>query len=247
MDNGNSLEIILKDGEMHERDDKVQGNYQVRTFRNFVLHIRNLGNNIDFIDTGYRSDREMTGKGLIASIRDKQKELATKTKQVADFERRINVVKLSTDSPGNHTEFKRLSQMQLVEKDRMTELHEDINSMLVEYNKKYAIAFAIVIFVLIGIPLGLMTRSSGIGMAFSVSSLIFLVYYIALNGGEQLADKGYMSPFLAMWVSNFVFLIIAILLIIGSINEKRLFNFKAIIWKVTHRKDKKPVPDEIVH
>ena len=173
MDNGNSLEIILKDGEMHERDDREQGKYQVRTFRNFVLHIRNLGNNIDFIDTGYRSDREMTGKELIASIKDRKKELAIKTNQVADFDRRININNLNPDSPERRKEYKRLSMMRLMEKDRMTELHEDMDSMLVEYNKKYAIAFAIVIFVLIGIPLGLMTRSSGIGMAFSVSSVIF--------------------------------------------------------------------------
>ncbi len=248
MDNGNSLQIILKDGEMHERDDKEQGRYQVRTFRNFILHIRNLGNNIDFIDTGYRSDREMNATELIAGIKDKKKELAQKNQQVADFERRLNITKVNPDSPQTRQETKRLSTMKLMEKDRITELKEDINSMLVEYNKKYALAFAVVIFVLIGIPLGLMTRSSGIGMAFSVSSLIFLIYYVALTGGEQLADKGYMSPFLSMWISNFIFLILAILLIIGSIYEKQLINLKALTWKVTHFRDKKAVlPDEIVH
>jgi len=248
MDNGNSLEIILKDGEMHERDDKAQGQYQVRTFRTFVLHIRNLGSNIDFIDTGYRSDREMTAKDLITGIKDKKKELALKTVQVAEFDRRLNINKLNPDTPDTRKEAKRLGMMKLMETDRMTELREDTNSMLVEYNKKYAIAFAILIFVLIGIPLGLMTRSSGIGMAFSVSSLIFLIYYIALTGGESLADKGYMSPFLSMWISNFIFLVVAALLIIGSIYEKQLINLPALAWKLTHKRDKKAtLPDELVH
>jgi lipopolysaccharide export system permease protein len=248
MDNGNSLEILLKDGEMHERDDKEQGQYQVRAFRNFVLHIRNLGNNIDFIDTGYRSDREMTAKELITGIKDKKKELALKNKQVAEFDRRLNISKLNPDTPEQRLETKRLSMMRLMETDRMTELREDTNSMLVEYHKKYALAFAIVIFVLIGIPLGLMTRSSGIGMAFSVSSLIFLIYYIALTGGESLADKGLVSPFLSMWISNFIFLIIAALLIIGSIYEKQLINLPALIWRLTHKRDKQAVlPDELVH
>lgn len=248
MDNGASLEIILKDGEMHERDEREQGKYQVRTFRNFVLHIRNLGSNIDFVDTGYRSDREMTARELASSLKDKKNELVIKTKAVADLERRLNINKLNPDSPETRKETKRLSQMKLVESDRVTELAEDINSLLVEYNKKYALAFAIVIFVLIGIPLGLMTRSSGIGMAFSVSSLIFLIYYVALTGGEELADKGYMSPFLAMWISNFIFLIAAILLIIGSIYEKQLINLRALTWKLTHLRDKKSsIPDEIVH
>lgn len=138
--------------------------------------------------------------------------------------------------------------MRKQEQDRLDELLETRDALKVEYHKKFALAFAIIIFVLIGIPLGLMTRSSGIGMAFSVSSFIFLVYYIALNGGEQLADKGYMSPFLSMWVSNFVFLILAVLLIIGSIYEKKLIDLHTLSWKLSHKRAKKsPLPDEVLH
>jgi len=77
---------------------------------------------------------------------------------------------------------------------------------------------------MIGVPLGLMTRTSGIGMAFSVSSIIFLIYYVALNMGEQLADRGHINPFISMWLSNFVFFIIACFLIWGSIKEKKLLD-----------------------
>ena len=117
-----------------------------------------------------------------------------------------------------------------------------------EYHKKFSLSFAIIIFILIGIPLGLMTRTSGIGMSFSVSSLIFLVYYITLNAGEQFADKGLMPPFLSMWLANIIFLILAILLIIGSIKEKRLLDMPTLMWKIKHYRNRKaPVPDEIVH
>jgi len=93
-----------------------------------------------------------------------------------------------------------------------------------------------------------MTRTSGIGMAFSVSSVIFLVYYIALNGGEQMADKGLMPPFMSMWISNIVFFILAILLINASIREKRLLDMPTLMWKIKHlRHRKNPPPDEIVH
>jgi len=248
MDNGNSLEVILYNGEMHERDEKEQGKYQVRTFKNFVLYIRDLENRIDFIDTGYRSDREMTVQELKADMADKTKEIALKNKQIGEFDRRLNLVKYNPRDYDYLEETKRLNMMKAVERDRLAELKEAVRSLKVEYHKKFALAFAIIIFVLIGIPLGLMTRSSGIGMAFSVSSLIFLIYYVALTGGEQLADKGYMSPFLSMWISNFVFVIIAVLLIIGSIYEKRLIDLHVLSWRLTHKRAKKtPLPDDVIY
>jgi lipopolysaccharide export system permease protein len=248
LDNGNSLQIVLRDGEMHERDEKEQGKYQVRTFRNFTLHIRNLGNQIDFTETGYRSDREMSAEELTSGIKDKTAEITSKQKLISDFQRRLNVLKLEADTNDVRRETRRLSVMMRMEQDRVSELQDTRRSLQVEYHKKFALAFAIIIFVLIGIPLGLMTRSSGIGMAFSVSSLIFLIYYIALNGGEQLADKGYVTPWISMWISNVVFLIIAILLIIGSIYEKQIINLQALTWRLTHKKAKTaPLPDEVRH
>jgi lipopolysaccharide export system permease protein len=248
MDNGNSLEVILYDGEMHDKDEKQQGGYQVRTFKKFVLHIRNLGNRMDVVETGYRSDREMTAHELLADIKDKSKEMDIKNKQISDLNRRLNLVKSNPTMYDLHSETKRLNMMMLMEKDRLSELKEMVNSLKVEYHKKYALAFAIFIFVLIGIPLGLMTRSSGIGMAFSVSSFIFLIYYVALNAGEQLADKGMMSPFLSMWISNFIFLVLAVLLIIGSIYEKRIIDLHLLSWRIANKQVKKTaIPDEIVH
>ncbi|MFO7660427.1 MAG: LptF/LptG family permease, partial [Candidatus Cloacimonadaceae bacterium] len=248
LDNGNTLQVILNDGEMHEKDDQDQTLYQVRAFKYFELYIRDMGNRIDFVDTGYRSDREMTAKELLADIRNNNTEIAQKQKIISDFDRRLNVLNLNTATPNLPEETNRLNQMRKLEADRLAELKETVNALLVEYHKKYALAFAILIFVLIGIPLGLMTRSSGIGMAFSVSSIIFLIYYVALNGGEHLADKGYMSPFLSMWISNFIFLIIAVLLIIGSLYEKRLIDLHTLAWRLTHKRAKKaPIPDEVIY
>ena len=42
---------------------------------------------------------------------------------------------------------------------------------------------------------------------------IFALYYIGLVGGEALADRLIMGPFLAMWLTNLLFLGIAALLL----------------------------------
>ncbi len=248
MDNGNSLQITLNNGEMHERNEKEPGKYQVRTFEHYVINIRNVGSRMDFMETGYRSDREMTHGQLVSEMKEKKNQINEKQKEIDDLEKRLQLLKFSPRSMENIQETRRLSIMQRLNQDRHTELSETYRSLQVEYHKKYALSFAIIIFVMIGIPLGLMTRSSGIGMAFSVSSVIFLIYYISLTGGEQLADKGYMSPFVAMWLSNLVFFVISIVLIIASIYEKQILDLHKLSWRLSHLKVKKSkIPDEVIH
>jgi len=239
MDNGNSLQINLFDGEMHERNEKEPGKYQVRKFQSYVINIRDLGNNMEYLESGYRSDREMNFHQLVEGIKDKQQELALKQAEVSDISKRYELSRFSPRTMESERDQRRMGIMKRMHEDRIKELVETLKSLQVEYHKKFALSFAVVIFVLIGIPLGLMTRSSGIGMAFSVSSLIFLIYYISLTGGEQLADKGIMSPFLSMWLSNIVFLLLAFFLIIASIYEKQLIDLNRMSQRIGNLKFKK--------
>ena len=56
----------------------------------------------------------------------------------------------------------------------------------------------------IGAPLGIRTRRGGFAnMAIAVA--FFMIYYVFLIGGEQLADRGFLSPALAMWLPNLLF------------------------------------------
>ena len=116
--------------------------------------------------------------------------------------------------------------------DKIRNYQKNIRMYQVEIHKKYAIAFACLIFVLIGAPIGMMTRTSGVGMAFSVSSIVFLIYYGTLTGGEELADKGVVSPFLAMWISNILFGIIGIYLVIISVKEMKFIDIERFKLKI---------------
>ena len=247
-DNGNSLQIVLHDGEMHERNEKESGKYQLRTFNSFTVNIRNLAVNMDYTQGSFRSDREMTYNQLVSSIQDKKQEMDGKAREISSLQDRLDKLSSSAPSYENKVEKRRLGMMLKMATDRQSELYENLRALQVEYHKKFALSAAIIIFVLIGIPLGLMTRTSGIGMAFSVSSVIFLIYYIALTGGEQLADRGLMSPFVSMWISNIVFLILALVLIYLSIHEKQLINLHLLRWRLSHLKLRKgSAPDELIH
>ena len=74
-----------------------------------------------------------------------------------------------------------------------------IDQYRVEIEKKFAIAVACTVFVLLGAPIALRFPRGGVGLTIGVSLGVFALYYIGLLGGEALADRAILSPTLAMW------------------------------------------------
>jgi lipopolysaccharide export system permease protein len=83
----------------------------------------------------------------------------------------------------------------------------------VEIHKKYSIAFACIVFVLIGAPVAVRFPRGGVGMVITVSVVIFALFWVSLIGGETLADNGHVSPALAMWLPNLLLLPLGVLLV----------------------------------
>lgn len=88
-----------------------------------------------------------------------------------------------------------------------------INRYLVEYHKKWAISFAAIVFVLVGAPLGIKLTHGGLGVSGPLAVLFFLAYWTFLIGGEDIADRGILPPWLAMWAANILLFVMGLLLI----------------------------------
>ena len=82
----------------------------------------------------------------------------------------------------------------------------------VEIEKKFAIAAACVIFVLLGAPVALRFPRGGVGLTIGVSLGVFGLYYTGLTVGETLARGNLIRPFWAMWSANFLLLVIGLAL-----------------------------------
>ena len=82
-------------------------------------------------------------------------------------------------------------------------LERRAGELSVEIHKKFSLPAACVVFVLIGAPLGMRVRRAGPAVAF-VSVAFFLFYYLCLVGGEELANRLLLPPWLAMWLPNIV-------------------------------------------
>ncbi len=226
---GNTLKAELYYGQMHERDPVNPKKYKISNFRKFTLNLPDLGYKINERGTDYRGDRELSSKAMQKIVDEKGNNIILVEKEISKIQSTIE--KLRPDSVSSHIakkELKKNYNKLNIKKDKIKNLKLDINKYQVEIHKKYAIAFACLIFVLIGAPIGMMTKTSGVGMAFSVSAVVFLIYYGSLTLGEELADKGVVSPFLSMWISNIIFGIIGVYLVIISVKEMKFIDLNKL-------------------
>lgn len=87
-----------------------------------------------------------------------------------------------------------------------------IAEFTVEVHKKVSIPFACIIFVLIGAPLGMLTKKGNFGMAAIISAVVLTIYFVAVIQGEKLADRLIISPIMGMWGINILYGVIGIYL-----------------------------------
>ena len=87
------------------------------------------------------------------------------------------------------------------------------NKFKVEIHKKFTLALACILFTMVGAPLGILVRNGGMTIASGLSIAFFLVYYILLIWGEQLADRSLLNPGLGSWLPNIVLFISGIIVL----------------------------------
>ena len=101
-----------------------------------------------------------------------------------------------------------------------------ISKYEVEFYKKYSIPFASMVFVLIGASLGIITRRKGFAMNIALSLGFFVFYWAFLIAGEQLADRGTISPFMSMWLPNIILGILGLYLIYINSKDRKKIRFE---------------------
>ena len=229
-DGGNSMKATLYNGQMQERDDKNKDIFNIRTFKKLVMNMPDLGYRMKDVESDYRGDRELNVeamKDIITGHKGKILEVNTDIDSISTIISELeNQEKLNEK---DNQQLNRLQNSRRIKNEKLGNYEKKIRIYEVEIHKKYALAFACLIFVLIGAPVGMMTKSNGVGMAFTVSSFVFMIYYGALTGGEELADKGIVSPWLSMWISNIILGLVGIYLIIISVREMKIYDLN-VVW-----------------
>jgi lipopolysaccharide export system permease protein len=127
---------------------------------------------------------------------------------ISNFEQKEYITSLNN----NARQFK--NEFTLIENYQKTN-----NKFRVEIHKKFTLAIACILFTLVGAPLGMLVRNGGMTIASGLSIAFFLIYYILLIWGEQLADRNLINPGLGSWLPNIV-LFISGMIILKQSNKR---------------------------
>ena len=122
--------------------------------------------------------------------------------------------------------------------DFIDSMERDMDSYMIEFNRKFALTVAIIILFFIGAPLGAIVRRGGFGAPVVIAALLFMVYFVLITIGESLATSGSLSPFTGMWFSSFVLAPIAMYLMYAAANDRPVIS-KEFIYRINPFKRKK--------
>ncbi len=228
------LHLRLQDGHAYEIDRTSPGTLQRTEFDDRLSVLKDVGNLLEAAEGNRRSEREMSVAQLRQAAAEAKSELATVRAQAsaesrraveqalgvgpaADSLRALAVARARDGEPLRprwHDDLTiRANTDAVAQAARVDFLAGRANIYGVEIHKKLVLATGCIVFVLIGVPLGVRFPLGGVGMVILVSTVVFGTYSIALEIGEDLADRGRLSPFWAMWTTSILFFLLGVAMV----------------------------------
>ncbi len=109
----------------------------------------------------------------------------------------------------------------------------------IEFHRKFALTYTIIVLFFIGAPLGAIIKKGGFGAPVVISALIFMVYFVVISIGENLAKEHIVSPFFGMWLAGIIFTPIAFIITKAAANDSQIFNkevWNKLLLKIRFKK-----------
>jgi len=208
--------LLNRTSEANRTDREMKVPAMIEKIQQNKLSIEQIKNRITTVkqDIGINSDNEMTLRNIIDEIENlknndmpKNEEAREYNKDIprAEYEQNEKIRSLNNNARQFQNEFTLIENYE-----------KNNNKYLVEIHKKFTLAVACVLFTLVGAPLGILVRKGGITIASALSITFFLIYYILLIWGEQLADRALLDPAIGSWMPNIVLFIVGLIILFLS-------------------------------
>ncbi len=255
--------LTLYNGEIHELDRQDYGNFRRIQFKKHRITIPADDLLLKRRDKSNRTDREMTVPMMLEK-QDTYRERIDKVEErlAKAFQRTLGdsiyppnlkiaqaILAVAQDSVKVDTTLsdaeRRVKNRRIRNLDRQVKNEYNLiesyqkryNKYGVEIHKKFSLPVACILFILLGSPLGVLAKKGGFVVGVSLSFGFFLIYYIMLIGGEEIADRNILEPWVAMWLPNLILLVVALYLTLHTVRERAPFQMFAKI-KLSFRKKK---------
>jgi len=106
-------------------------------------------------------------------------------------------------------------------------LHNDVKFIKryeVNWNKKFTLSVACLVFFLIGAPMGAIIRKGGLGTPAVISILFFVIWYVISLSGEKLVEEDLVSTTAGVWASTYILLPIGLFLTYKASTDSVIMN-----------------------
>ncbi len=240
------LIMDLQNGEIHELDLQKVSSYRRLKFQShrIAMSVEGFGFERSAEGAFSRSDRELSAqvmRAIVDSLQISKAEVESHILKIVaeDMKNVLGDTSISDSLRSNREATKQVAGTAITharsvnsaienEMLRRDFIKKQMDQYEVEIQKKYSIPTACLVFVCIGIPLGIMSRRGGFGIAATLSLGFFLLYWAFLIGGEKLADRDIASPFLGMWSANILIGLMGIYLIVRTGRETIVINWQSM-------------------
>jgi lipopolysaccharide export system permease protein len=113
-------------------------------------------------------------------------------------------------------------------------LNRNTNQYWIEFHRKFALTYAIIVLFFVGAPLGAIVRKGGFGAPVVIAALLFMLYFVLITLGESLVTSEAVSPFWGMWFASIILTPIAFFLMYAAANDSPVFHRET--WKSLFKK-----------
>ena len=164
--------------------------------------------NADETEDDYLEKKKAKENELITlreNIESNEKELRIKKSRVLEIDDEIENLKKSSEKLINYLKFE--------------SMQNSANGFLLLIHKRLSSSFLCITFALIGIPLGILTKSGNILIGFGVSFLLVILIYYPLSVVGLMFAEDLLPIIPSVWAGNIVIAILGIVLFIKSLSR----------------------------
>ena len=188
--------LLNRTSEANRTDREMKVPQMIREIQKNKVFIEAINNRISDIKSNL--DIKVNSNDLNSIVSEIEKLKLIKSKEISkNFQESIEGMQINEEIISlNNTSRQLQNEFVLIDNYKKTN-----NKFRVEIHKKFTLAIACILFTLVGAPLGILVKRGGITIASALSITFFLIYYILLIWGEQLADRNLLNPGIGFMVA----------------------------------------------
>lgn len=139
--------------------------------------------------------------------------------------RKDAIIRNATDLARNNKDFVNSNHREFHQRKRTLARYE------IEFQRKFTLSFACLIFFLIGAPVGAIIRKGGFGLPLVIAVICFVIFHVTSVTSEKFVREAVMPAWQGMWIAPVVLLVAGILLAIKATTDSSIMNMESYTRK----------------